>query len=240
MTTSGLTTLASPRDEIIFRALRLVGAYASTDQPRPEQVADAMIALNHLLKSWQVEGFLWLKEYFQVPLVAGQGTYTLGPAGTAEYWPALTTTIDRPTRIWNLKRKDTSGNEIPINVISRQEYTDLPNKTTTGVVNQYYYDPQLTNGTLFIWPVPITGTTDVLWGTCDRSIQYMLNDTDTYDLPEEWLRVIVWGLAKEIAPEYGLALSERQLIDVEYAALKAAVSSYDRENSPTYVQREYQ
>lgn len=218
----------------------MVGAYTSTDQPRPEQAQDAIIALNMMLKSWQVEGFLWLKEYFQMPLVAGQYIYTLGPAGTAEYWPAMTTTIDRPTRIWNLKRKDTNGNEIPINVISRQEYTDLPNKTTTGVVNQYYYDPQLVNGNLFIWPAPIAGTTDVLWGTCDRSIQDMISDTDTYDVPQEWLRVVTVGLAREIASEYGVALGERQLLNQEYIALKDSISSYDRENAPSYIQREYQ
>lgn len=240
MTTSGVSSFDSVRDEIVFGALRMVGAYASTDKPRPEQVQDAIVSLNMILKSWQSEGFLWLKEYFQMPLVAGQYIYPLGPAGTAEYWPALTVTIDRPTRVWNLKKKDSTGMEIPINVISRQEYTDLPNKTTPGVVNQYYYDPQLVNGNLYVWPAPQTGVTDVIWGTCDRHIQDMINDTDTYDVPQEWLRIVKIGLAREIAPEYGLAIGERQLLDAEYSALKASISSYDRENAPTYIQREYQ
>lgn len=239
MSTSGSTSFNSTRDEIVWRALRLVGAYASTDVPRPEQVNDAVIALNMMLKSWQTEGFLWLKEYFQIPLVAGQYYYSLGPAGTAQYWPMLTTTIDRPTRVWNLKRKDSQGQEIPLNAISRQEYTDLPRKTTEGVPNQYYYDPQLVNGTLFVWPAPQTGTTDVIWGTCDRPIQDMLSDENTYDVPQEWLRVITYGLAREIAAEYGLSLGERQLLDSEYSSIKQAIDSYDRENASSLIQREY-
>jgi hypothetical protein len=59
----------------------MVGAYTSTDLPRPEQLQDAVSTLNIMLKAWSVEGFLWLRNFATVILNGGTNSYTLGPAG---------------------------------------------------------------------------------------------------------------------------------------------------------------
>ena len=81
MSTSGTSTFPANRDLIVRRALRMVGAYTSTDLPRPEQITDAVTVLNSLLKSWSREGFLWLRNFAYVLLLGGDNSYVTGPAG---------------------------------------------------------------------------------------------------------------------------------------------------------------
>lgn len=78
MTTSGSVAYNPPRDQVINRALRLVGAYSSTDSPRPEQINDALETMNMWLKSMQVEEHLWLKQFVYLFTSKGQTSYSLG------------------------------------------------------------------------------------------------------------------------------------------------------------------
>ena len=227
MTTSGTTSFNPVRDQIVNRALRIIGAYASTDSPRPEQSRDAIETLNMMLKSWQIDGFLWLKGTYTQSLVANQNSYSLGvgsPDGI---------TI-RPTRIFSATRKNiASGYEIPMIQVSREDYLRLPNKTTVGTPVQFYYDPQLVLGVLYVWPAPLDAT-DQLILNADRTVQDMTSDQNTYDLPQEWSDAISVNLASKLASEYGLPIGERQLLAQEASALKMNVESYSRENTSTF------
>jgi hypothetical protein len=80
MTTSNSTVFNATRDVIIRRALRMIGAFASTDSPRPEQINDAAEVLNIMLKSWQMDGMLWLRVWGTLFLNQGQRQYSLAPS----------------------------------------------------------------------------------------------------------------------------------------------------------------
>ena len=234
MTTSGTTSYNPVRDQIVNRALRMVGAYASSDNPRPEQSNDAADALNMMLKAWQIENHLWLKKFAVLTLVQGQNSYQIG-AGSADLCLYQGTAInaDRPTRIFSATRKQTSGSEIPIISTSRSDFHGLPNKATQGRVVQFYYDPQLALGTLNVWPTP-DASGDVLVLSLDRPLQDVLADTDTFDMPQEWTDCLCYGLALRLAPEYGLSLSERQLLAAEYEKFKEPLLDYDREDTSVF------
>ena len=226
MPTSGTSSINATRDVIVRRALRLTGAFASTDLPRPEQLNDAITVLNSMLKTWSTVGFLWLRRFVTVPLVAGQSEYLLGPA----------TDIDRPTHIFNATRKTTDGYEVPIEHESRSGYMAIPNKLSTGVPVKIYYDPQTTNGTLYVWPTPQAGTTDVIVLDVDRQIDVMTASVDEFDLPPHWVEVLSHSLAARLAPEYGMPLGERQLLAQEATALFQSVVNDDRDMSSVYFQ----
>lgn len=237
MTTSGSATYNPVRDQIVNRALRMVGAYASSDSARPEQVSDATDALNMMLKAWQIENHLWLKKFAVLTLVNGQNSYQLG-AGSSDIcvYQGTATAVDRPTRIFSATRKQSSGSEVSIISTSRSDFHALPNKATQGRVVQYYYDPQLVLGVFSVWPTPdVSGDTIIL--SLDRPLQDVLADTDTYDMPQEWTDCLCYGLALRIAPEYGLSLSERQLLAQEYTAFKQPLLDYDRENTSVFFTR---
>lgn len=234
--TSNVTSLNVTTNQIVNAALRMVGAYASTDNARPEQQADAIEALNLMLKSWQIEGFLWLEEFVTLNLIAGQSIYTIGPSSpdTIVDADALTYT-QRPTRIFHATRKLASGVEIEMSPMSREDYQRLTNKSVPAPPNSYYYSPQTNNGKLYVWPTPAVSTEQMVM-TVDRNLQAMVSDINAYDLPQEWLQLIKYGLACTIAPEYGISNAERQLLEQEFIALKAVASNYNRENTSTFFQ----
>lgn len=223
---------------IVYRALRIVGAYDANQDPGPEQVSQASDALNSMLKSWQIEQFMWLKAFASLTLVAGQNSYLLGPGGTAQYYPADTVTIDRPTRISGLRRLMATGQEVPLGwdngtPVSRSEWEMLPNKATTGTVVQAYYDPQLVNGILWVWPTPDTNVTDKILMTVDRPILVPTVDTDTVDLPMEWINTITFCLAEILWWEYPGNGAEYQLLAMRASTSKDNLSSFDRETAST-------
>ena len=224
--TSGTDALSVPRDVLVRRALRMVGAYTSTDLPRPEQMTDAVMVLNLMIKAWSLEGFLWLRQFVSVSLVAGQNSYTLGPDGTP--------VIDRPVHIYSCNRMSSSGNEIPMVPLTRTDWMAVPNKTSVGTPVQYYYDPQTVNGTLYVWPTPPTNTSDVLKLDADRQLDTMLDNLNSFDLPPQWYDAITYCLAARLAPEYGLPLGERQLLEAEANALFNKASIDDRDMASVY------
>ena len=234
--TSNVTSLNVTTNQIVNAALRMVGAYASTDNARPEQQADATEALNLMLKAWQIEGFLWLEEFITLNLVQGQNTYTIGPDSpdtvTDDTGAAY---LQRPTRIFYATRKLSTGTEVELTSMSRNDYTRMTNKTVQGTPTQFYYSAQTNNGKLYVWPTP-SSSTDQMVMTVDRNLQSMVSDINAYDLPQEWLQLIKYGLACVIAPEYGISNGERQLLEQEFAALKAIASNYNRENTSTFFQ----
>lgn len=231
MTTSGVNTFNPVRDEITKSALRLVGAYNSTDEPRPEQLNDANLALNLLLKSWQVQGFLWLKKFALLTLVPGQATYQLGAWATDTcVYDGTATQITRPTRISYAAYRNSTGVDREMTPLARNDYMKLSNKAAAAPSTQYFYDPQTEKGQLILWPVPIAA--DHIFFSCDRGIFDMLGSDNTYDVPQEWLRVIKYALAVEIAPEYAMPSGEFQLLNAKYEALRADVESYNHEVTP--------
>lgn len=239
MTTSGTITFNPTRTQIVYGALRLVGAYASNDQPRAVQVVDAVEALDMMLKSWQTDGFLWLKQFIYVKMVASQVAYTIGP-GSADTVTtdsaALVAFTQRPTRVFFPQRRTIStGSEVPMILVSRQEYAALPNKATAGTPVQVYYDPRIATGALYVWPVPNT-TTDQVVLTVDRTIEDVGAEDNTFDVPPEYVRAIKWNLALEIAPEYAMAPSERDRIEKMAVFLKQKMDVFNVDEAPTFFQ----
>jgi hypothetical protein len=326
MGTSGITTFNPVRDQVIKRALRIVGAYSSTDNPRPEQINDALETLNMWLKTFQMDDVLWLKQFCTLFLNKGQTSYNLAPstvtgfshcatsyvqtnltsaallgdnhvhidsasgitnadyigiandsgiiewfyasisgttatlytnvglsiagalttacaAGNVVYSHTVLSQIKRPTRIFTAARKyynvvAANGSEIPLTTpMSRSDYVNLPNKTITGKIIQVFYDPQLVSGVLYVWPTADYAG-DKLILTVDRPIQDMVDDSDTYDLPVEGLNALSYGLAVEIAPEYGIPLAERDRLQAKYQMEKMKWDNYNRENVSTFFEIE--
>lgn len=311
MTTSGVTSYNPTLIPIVRAALRLVGAYASTDNPRPEQMNDAIEALNMMLSSWQKNNHLWLRRFVYITLVKGQRYYDIGPTSTdlvfdepapfgtavedSYVWAADKTTLvlgsgirtvlpgdnivvkaagfllhdvaasvsganvtladtylsdpiipaasavyvgdlyqQRPTRLFSATRKDgTTGYEIPLQIINRTDYQAIPSKTVEGRVVQVYFDPQLDNSRVYVWPTP-DSYQDVLALSVDRTMQEMTSDSDTFDIPPEWVETLKYGLATRLAPEYGVPLSERQLLEAEYKSLKDSADNADREQGSVF------
>lgn len=148
---------------------------------------------------------------------------------------AYTTKIERPLKISNVRRRDRALQDIPIWTVSRSEYFGTPNKTTQSPPVNIYYDPQLTNGQIYVWPAP-DSVENVLLFTFRRSIEDFDNLTNTPDFPQEWLEALTWNLADRLVPEY--EVPETKVAKVEKKALesKAKMEVWDSEFESIYFQ----
>lgn len=231
MATSGTTSYNPNRDAVIRRALRIVGAYQANSLPKPEQVTDAQEVLNMMLKAWQVDGLLWLREFITIDLVQGQVSYLIGPNSTDTVLDeAGNPFTERPFRVISATRK-TGTSEVTLTLLTRQEYTELSNKTTQSTVVNIYYDAQLTDGKLYVWPVS-ANSTDQLVLTVERGIEDIVADTNNFDLPVEWMEAVSYGLAYRIAPEYGIRGTERDQLGKEAASSKENMLTSSKEFVP--------
>jgi hypothetical protein len=142
-----------------------------------------------------------------------------------------TTKTQRPLEIIDAHLRNADDNDVALSIISRQEYKALSDKASEATPNQIYYDGQLTNGVLYVWPEP-GDVKDRIIMTIKRPICDMDSATDNFDLPIEWAKAIKFNLAMELAPEYDVPISS----DVVALALssKKAVSGFDRETTSIY------
>jgi len=234
--TSGTTTFSITRDDIIKGALRKIGVVAQGEVPTTDQVTEAAFALNTMVKAWEADGMpLWALRTTPITLVAGQTTYTIGNALTCDV------VTDKPLKViqaWN--RDPVSNIDIPMRIITKQEYAMLGNKTTSGKPIQIYYEPQLDQGSLSLFPTPTTidATGSVIYITYQRPFEDFNASTDVPDFPQEWYDAVVYGLAVRLAPEYGLPIDQRRVLSQEALDIKLIAMSFGTEEGSLFFQAE--
>lgn len=142
-----------------------------------------------------------------------------------------TSKAQRPLRVLDGRIKINGANETPVEPISRQAYFDLPTKGSQGKASQLYYNPTLTNGTLYVWPTSNT-VNDTLHLTVQRQIQDLDNGTDNLDCPQEWELGICYSLAMMLITSYGDAIrpDKAQQIIALADRFMEIVEDFDQEN----------
>ncbi len=141
-----------------------------------------------------------------------------------------TTAIPRPLRIISARREN-SGQEIEMFELSREEYFNLPNKSSTGTPVQYYYDPQQGTGKMYLWPTPST-VDDVINMTYLDELEIITANTDTTNFPQEWMEYLVYGLAVRIAPLYGATIPNEVL--AVYTEARSMLEGWDQDPASIY------
>ena len=222
------------RDSVISSSLRKLQVLELGSTPDADTVTNAANALNIMIKAWQSQGIkLWTIDEITVPLVASQTTYVLGPGSTT----GLAT--DKPLKViqaWMRNTSVTPNIDIPTMPLSKQEYNILGSKSTTGMVNSYFYDPRLTSGnlSLFLTPDSNTATNYQLHLVVQRPMTDISAAGDYPDFPTEWQQALIWGLADELAIEYGCHVNQRNEISMKAMKYRDELEGWDTETSSTF------
>ena len=155
-----------------------------------------------------------------------------GPAAVDNHIYVYTNIAQRPLRVLDARIKINDGDETPVNLISREEYFDLPSKGSSGNASQFYYNPTLTNGTLYLWPTS-TSVNDTVHLTAQRQLQDLDSAADNLDCPQEWELPITFSLASLLITSYGDAVDERKAtrIEAKAAQFMEIVEDFDQENA---------
>ena len=230
------TSYSISRDVIISAALRKLGVLDLGTTPDATTVTNAAQSLNILIKAWQSAGIkLWTIQNYTVTLVSGQKDYIIGPTGTT----GVSLVTDKPLKIiqgWNRNNSVTPAIDTPLNPLSRQEYNILGSKSSSGMINSFWYEPSTTYGTVHVYLTPdatmATNYTLVLVG--QRPLGDVSLSTDIPEFPNEWMQALVWGLADELAIEYDVPVNHRAEIGSKAVKYRTDLEDWDVEINSTF------
>lgn len=116
-----------------------------------------------------------------------------------------------------------------INLVSYQTYFEMPMKTANGVPNQLHYNPNIDNGTVWVWPRP-SDTNYRVEFSYERQIQDLDTATDDFDFPSEWLEPLTWQLAVRLAPFFDREKKLNTIMPIAVAMLDG-LKNWDSENT---------
>jgi hypothetical protein len=162
-------------------------------------------------------------------LTIASGLASAAASGKKVY--AYTTKAGRPQKIVYAYRRDINDIDNEIEIIGEKEYMRQSNKGSSGPPVEVWYQPTLTTGTLYVWPVDGGAN----WDKLILSVNYLPDDfdaaADNPQFPIEWGQALIYGLADKLAPEYGLPLSERKALKQEAEFELEEALAYDTENA---------
>lgn len=181
MSTSGTYLWAPGLGEATLYAFQLIGVRPSS--LLQEHLDSARTAANMLFSRWSNQGVnLWCVDKVEVPLVAGQGTYS----------------VDSNTVVMLDAYITVGGSDRIIMPISRTEYASYPNKAQEGQPTVFWFD-RLLSPTVTLWPVPDGSQTSMSYYRVRRIQDANLAGSEQMDVPYLWLEAMIYGLAFRLA-----------------------------------------
>ena len=181
----------------IKRSLRLLGVLAEGETPSAETSQDALTALNQMIDSWSVERLAVYSTQDQVfTWPAGQISRTLGPSG--DFVGNRPVLLDDATYY-----KAPSGVSYGIKFINQSQYDGIAVKTASSTFPQVIFvNMTIPNVEMYVYPRPLQ---DLEWHfiSVDELTQPATLDTVLY-FPPGYMRAFAYGLACELAPEFGV------------------------------------
>lgn len=168
------------RTEILTDAWRLV----TGSTPSADELDRAATILGRKLKSLQDDGVIVTAvERTSATITSGTATYTTGAD-----------TVD----VLEVVVRDTSGNDTPLQQISRREYMEIATKTTTGKPTQYYCERTTSTVQILLYPVPTSSSATLQYSRV-RVLRDMDSGSVTPDLPQRWMDALVYMVAADLA-----------------------------------------
>jgi hypothetical protein len=209
--------------DIIKKAMQKIGVLVKQEDPSADEVNDALSSLNAMLSSWSNRSLLvYARVWESFPLVANQSDYTIGTGGN------FNTT--RPIFI-NECHVRQGSTDYSVQVIDDNAYNAIAFKNLSGIPEFVNFDNAFPLAKLRFYLVPTGGLTFYMSSEKELS-QFTLDDT--VNLPAGWERALIYNLAMEIAPEYGLQISP-DLRDTADKALDSIVNNVARIKTMDYI-----
>ena len=183
-------------NDLLSRALRLVGALASGETADANDIEEAQADANDMLDQWCLEDLMLYYDKVDIlPLVAGQISYDIGPTATG-----LVT--ERPIEILLANFRDADGLDSPVSVIPHDSYERLTQKTTDQTLPSVVcYQPTNPNGTILVWPTPSSGLSLRLMS--NKQLTNIADLSDDVPMPKGYNEAFLYGIAERLCIRYG-------------------------------------
>jgi hypothetical protein len=216
LTTSGITSLPLVAQDVITFALRKLAVVPLGQLPPIAEIEPLLGDMNLMIKGWETTGpRLWTKTDGSVAITPLAQSYSL--------------TADNPLRLEEVRFQYSDGHQMPMIEMSRVQYKTLPLKNSQGFSTQWYFDPQETSQTLYVWPILANPTTELLAYTFQRRFQMCQKLTDSIDIAQEWLLTVGYSFAEMCIPNYGIDGEAAARIEQRAQGLREQAKAFDRE-----------
>ena len=183
-------------------------------------------SMNIMFADWSNRGVqLWEVESVSLTLTEGQTSYTLN-----EYDIDILDAVIRRT-------VNSQQTDFQIDRIDRNEYLNIPNKTTKARCTQYYVE-RTTTPTLYVWPAP-ENSTDVFVSYRWKRIQDITASVNDTDIPSRFMPCLVSGLAFYLAMKKNP--QKAQILEALYEKNLVNAMQFDEDRSSVHLvpQRSY-
>lgn len=193
--------MADTARDIVKDALRDLGVFGEGESLSDDDAARGLRAANDMLDAWAVEK-LMLHAFTVVEhtLEASKASYTIGPSGAD-------ITATRPQAILGAHIRDANNIDTPIKVWAFRDYEMIVDKTVESTLPyRLAYNPDVTSGTVYLWPTPDTANT-LRMDVSTLLSEFTSLDT-TFTFPPGYRRCLRKNLALELAPMFGVAPSK--------------------------------
>ena len=219
--TEGSLFLVKGQAEYDFATAKLANTWKETTTSAAEALGQATISCTSTadINVDDVVGILLDTKNFHWSTVQSKSSTTITlptPIPSAAASGAMVVTYVASSfipvnRITQVRRRESSTYEIPVNFESREDYFSLPDRSTEGTPIQAYFSRQEPPGTMYIWPTPSTASISMGF-TYERPIQVIDNAGDELDVPDYWHEAIIYNLAKRLIPKFGCSMGRAQMI----------------------------
>lgn len=184
---------------IIESAFSKIGVLGAGETLSAEDAATGLRLLNMLLESWSLDNLL-VYDSAQVSraLTAGTASFSVGPSGDV--------VGDRPIAILGGYVR-VSGYDYPIEVVDREQYNALWDKTNgSSWPTAVYYEASLPNGRIYL--LPVVGSACTIYLDTQTVLASFSSTGTNVSLPPGYQRALEYGLAVEAAPDFSVRLPE--------------------------------
>ena len=179
MATSGTKTWTLYVDEVIDEAMSRIGSEPITGN----EAKGARRSLNIMMRDWANRGIqLWTIDEATQTVTEGTANYTLDT-----YTIGVTEAVISRTE--NSVRTD-----FQMERINREDYLNIPVKSTKGRPSQYFLDMQRAAPVVYLYPTP-DNSTDVFRYKRRNRIEDITASTESIDIPDRFLPSAVSGLS---------------------------------------------
>jgi hypothetical protein len=158
--------------QIITDSLQDAGIISAIETPSNADAQKAFRLLNRMLDGDSTEDLMIYNQVQEVfSLAAGNQTYTIGPSGN---WNTT-----RPIDVTRMYMRDSNGNDLPVKMLSYEEYADILCKPITATLAlSAWYNAGMPLSQITLWPIPQDTTySAVVWSWKQISSFTSLSDT---------------------------------------------------------------
>lgn len=205
---------------LITDVLLDMGVIADQETPTASQAVGALVKLNDLIESWNIDPLkLYSSTQRVMPFVAGQQSYTIGVGGDLN--------IPRPddgitsAYVRSTYQTPSQQQDIPLQVLTAQEWADIPVKKMTGTFPYaVWFDMTYPLITAYVTPIPTGSNYSMMFFDKNAITELSLNTVLSF--PPGYKRALKYALFVELAAGYQievpasiaqLAKSSKQAID---------------------------